>query len=167
MSITIDWGTSTIHVPKSYMTLVQSVPSEIYQLDLNQFRLTLKSLEDTDDGMAFLRTHKHNTEVEVSGVTLARVVEIINGYTITFEDDQYRVNAVGANSNIGDVVNVNQVSISTANSAGLITVSGGTSLTAQDVWDYPMNNIQNDPATIGGYIKTQVINVAKWIGLSE
>ena len=67
----------------------------------------------------FLRTHTHNTTVTVGGAILARVVEIINGYTVTFEDDQYRVNTVGANSNIGEVINVNQVSVSTSNSAGL------------------------------------------------
>ena len=54
-------------------------------------------------------------------MTLARTVEIINGYTVTFEDGQYAVNLVGANSNVGDVVNVNQVSVRSANSAGLVT----------------------------------------------
>jgi len=52
---------------------------------------------------------------------LARVVEIINDYTITFEDGQYAVNLVGANSNVADRVNVNQVSVRASNSAGLIT----------------------------------------------
>jgi hypothetical protein len=44
---------------------------------------------------------------------------MINNYTVTFEDGQYAVNLVGANSNIADVVNVNQVSVRSANSAGL------------------------------------------------
>jgi hypothetical protein len=73
--------------------------------------------------MPNLVTHRHNTEVLLGGVTYARVVEIISGYTITFEDGQYAVNLTGANSNIGDVVNVNQVSIRSANSAGLISNS--------------------------------------------
>jgi hypothetical protein len=57
--------------------------------------------------------------VSLGGLTYARVIEIINGYTITFEDGQYAVNLVGANSNVGDCVNVNQVSVRSANSAGL------------------------------------------------
>lgn len=100
------------------MLLVQSSPTEIRQLDINTFRLELKDLED-DEGMPFLDTHSHNQPVTVGGVTLARVVEIINNYTITFEDGQYAVNLVGANSNIADVTNVNQVSVRSANSAGL------------------------------------------------
>ena len=83
------------------------------------FRLNLKDLEDDSDGMAFERTHKHNTSVSVGGVILARVIEIINGYTVTFEDGQYAVNLVGANRNVADVVNINQVSVRSANSAGL------------------------------------------------
>jgi len=35
------------------------------------------------------------------------------------KDGQYAVNLVGANSNVGDVVNVNQVSVRSSNSAGL------------------------------------------------
>jgi len=105
------------------MALIQSVPTEIRQLNLDTFRLTLKDLEDDAAGMPFPDTHRHNTTVEVGGVILARVVEIINGYTVTFEDGQYAVNLVGANSNVGDVVNVNQVSVRSANSAGLQDLS--------------------------------------------
>ena len=124
--ITVDWKNKIIFVPKIAMTLVQSTPSVIYQLDLNVFRLTLKELEaevidSGAGGMSFEDTHQHNPPVTVGGVTLARVVEIINDYSVTFEDDQYAVNLVGANSNVGDRVNVNQVSVRSANSAGLVT----------------------------------------------
>ncbi|MCK4501297.1 hypothetical protein KAU11_12425, partial [Candidatus Babeliales bacterium] len=101
MAISIDWSTSVINVNKADMVLIQSVPSVIYRLDLDVFRLTLKDLEDTSDGMSWLRTHTHNTSVSVGGAVLARVIQIINGYTVTFEDGQYRVETVGANSNIG------------------------------------------------------------------
>lgn len=119
------WGTKIIFVPKSETTVVQTNPTEVRQLDLNKFRNALKNLEDTEEGAPFPPTHQHNTTVTVGGVTLARVIEIINGYTVTFEDGQYAVNLVGANSNVGDVVNVNQVSVRVANSAGL-TDMGGT-----------------------------------------
>jgi hypothetical protein len=123
VAITVDWPTKVISVPKADMTLVQSTPIEIRQLNLNTFRLALKDLEDDVDGMVWERTHKHNTSVTLGGVVYARTIEIINGYTVTFEDGQYAVNLVGANSNVGDVVNVNQVSVRTANSAGLQDLS--------------------------------------------
>lgn len=121
MAINVDWPNKVIYVYKADMTLVQSSPTIIYSLDLNQFRLTLKDLEDDEEGMPWPDTHSHSPPVEVGGVTLARVVEIINDYTVTFEDGQYAVNLSGANSNVGDRVNVNQVSIRSANSAGLVT----------------------------------------------
>jgi hypothetical protein len=121
MAISIDWSDRIIYVPKADLTLIQSLPVEVREMNLNWFRLQLKDLEDSVEGMPFLDTHKHNTEVDVGGLVLARVVEIINDYTITFEDGQYAVNLVGANSNVGDRVNVNQVSVRTSNSAGLIS----------------------------------------------
>ncbi len=121
MTITVDWATRIIHVPKADTTLVQLTPTEIRSLDLNWFRLQLKDLEDNPEGMSFPDTHRHNTAVTVGGVDLARVIEIINNYTITFEDGQWAVNLLGANSNVGDRVNVNQVSVRSANSAGLVT----------------------------------------------
>lgn len=119
--ITITWPTSVINVPKNDLLLIQSSPTEIRQLDLNEFRLALKSLEDDPEGMTWLKTHNHNPPVSVGGVTLSRVIEILPPYTVTFEDGQYAVNLVGANSNVGDRVNVNQVSVRSANSAGLVT----------------------------------------------
>ena len=117
--ITVNWGIKEIFVPKSEMILVQSTPIKIYQLNLNDFRKALNDAEDAEDGIIFLDTHDHVQPISVGGVDLARVVSIINDYTITFEDGQYAVNLVGANSNVGDRVNVNQVSVRSANSAGL------------------------------------------------
>lgn len=119
MAISIDWATSVITVQKSDMVLIQSSPSEIYQLDMDVFRQTLNDLQDDEEGIAYPTTHNHNPPVSVSGAVLARVVEILAPYTVTFEDDQYRVQVVGANTNIGERTNVNQVSVSTSNSAGL------------------------------------------------
>jgi len=123
MAISIDWGTKVISIPRNDLTLLQTTPTEIRQLAINDFRLELKDNEDSAKGMVFLDTHKHNPAVEVGGVVLARVVEIINGFTVTFEDGQYAVNLSGANSNIADVTNVNQVSVRSANSAGLQDLS--------------------------------------------
>ena len=121
MAISINWPTGVISVPRADMTLIQSMPTEIRELDLDWFRLQLKSLEDDTEGMPFPKTHTHNTEVSLGGLTYARVVEILDPYTITFEDGQYAVSLVGANSNVGDKTNVNQVSVRSNNAAGLIS----------------------------------------------
>lgn len=121
MAISIDYITRIITIPKADLALVQSTPFEIRELDIDAFRLELKDIEDSARGIAFVDTHRHNTAVNVGGVTLARVVEIINGYTVTFEDGAYAVNLSGANSNIGDVINLNQVQVRSANSAGLVS----------------------------------------------
>lgn len=124
MAISINWPTKVISVPQSDLTLVSGTD---YDLDVDQFRKDLRALEDDPEGMPFVRTHKHNTEVTLGGITYARTVEIINGYTVTFEDtgSPYSVNLVGANNNIQDVTNLNDVSIRSQNSAGLINTDGG------------------------------------------
>lgn len=169
MAISINWGTKVISIPRADMTLIQSVPTEIRQLNLDTFRLALRNLEDSDDGMAFERTHKHNTSVTVGGVTLARVIEMINGYSVTFEDGQYAVNLVGANSNVGDVVNVNQVSVRSANSAGLQDLSVILSAAYNgEVCIDPINGQAGRDVPIG--TRTQPVNNfddAKAIALKE
>ena len=130
MAISINWTTKVISIPKNDLDLVQSSPTEIRELDLDVFRLALKNLEDSEAGMINPDTHRHNPSVTIGGLQLARVIEIINGYTITFEDGQYAVNLVGANSNVADVTNVNQVSVRSFNSAGLIITNTSTDLSA-------------------------------------
>lgn len=120
MAISIDWPTKVITVPKVDTTLVDAGPPEIRSLDVNQFRKDLNALQAGEEGLPFDITHTHNAPVTVAGITLARVVEIINGYTVTFEDGSYAVNLTGANNNISDVMNLNTVSLRSANSAGLI-----------------------------------------------
>lgn len=110
-----------IFIPKIAMTLTQVSPIEVYDLDLNATRLRLKDLEDDDIGMVYPQTHTHNTEVTVGGVTLARVLEITDDYVVEFEDGKHAVNLKGANTNLGDKVLVNNVSVRVSNSAGLVT----------------------------------------------
>lgn len=122
MAISINWATKVITVPQADLTLVSG---SLYELDVDVFRLALKDIEDSEEGMAQPDTHRHSTESTLSGVTYARQFEIINGYTVTFENGSYTVRCVGANHNIGDVKNVNSVSLIIGNSAGLITAGGG------------------------------------------
>lgn len=129
MAISVNWGTKVIYVPKADLTPLGGV---LYGLDLDDFRLALKNLEDSDEGMPFLDTHRHNTSITLSGVTYSRFVEIINGYTVEFEDGQYTVVCSGANHNLADVKVANQVSLIIGNAAGLITVTSGSGLSGQE-----------------------------------
>ncbi|MFH1973796.1 MAG: hypothetical protein ABIK13_04315 [Patescibacteria group bacterium] len=158
MAISINWLTRVITVPKADMVLIQLTPTEVRELPINWFRLALKDIED-GDGMPFQTTHYHYPEVNIGGLVLARVVEILPPYTITFEDGQYSVNLTGANSNIADRVNANQVSVRSFNSAGMtsspliehasfgggvsIDVVNGTSGTVfpAGTTRYPVNNL--------------------------
>lgn len=137
MAISIDWGnTYVISVPQADLTLVSG---SLYELDVDAFRLELKSLEDDPAGMPYPRTHNHNTALTVAGTTFARTVEILSPYSVEFEDGQYSVRLVGANNNIFDVeagiLVQNQVQVIPTNSAGLITtvVGSGLSLAEQQM----------------------------------
>jgi len=122
--ISIAWATGVITVPQSFLTLISGTS---YSMDVDVFRLALKSLEDDEEGMAWPRTHNHNTEIVLAGITFARSVEIIYPYTVEFEDGVYGVTLTGANNNIPDVLVRNSVSVNSANSAGLIVAGGGLS----------------------------------------
>lgn len=137
--ITIDWGnTYKIFVPQSYLTFLGG---STYSLDVNQFRLDLKNLEDSVEGMSFPKTHNHNTEVVLSGVTYARTFEVISPYSVEFEDGFYTVTTTGANHNIGDTKVPNSVSLVVNNSAGLVSNDSKTDI-ANAVWSD--NNTYNN-----------------------
>jgi hypothetical protein len=182
MAVTIDWDTFVINVPKADTTLIQASP-EIRELDVDWFRLQLKDIEDNVDGQPFTDTHIHNTEVTLAGLTLARVVEIIDPYTITFEDGQYAVNLVGANNNIADKTNVNQVSIRSSNSAGLTSLRsvwdeiiaehlavGTTGKALSDAggagnpWGAPVSG-NTDAGTFGELVGKKLLTIGKFLGL--
>lgn len=143
MAITVAWATGVISVPQADLALISG---SLYELDLDVFRLALKALEASEEGMAWPDTHLHNTEVVLGGVTYARTVEIINGYTVTFEDGQYAVRLSGANSNVEDVTNVNQVSIRSQNSAGLISATALANKISE-VWQHAGLDASN-PVTV-------------------
>lgn len=125
MATTIDWGTKIITVEQADMVQTQtSPPIDIYQLNVNDLHEDLRLLEASALGMANVRTHTYRAPVTLSGVTYARLMEIINGYTVEFSPDgsttPYVVQVVGGNSNVGDVIRPQPgVSVQVANSAGL------------------------------------------------
>ena len=142
MATTISWATGVIFVPRADMTLLQTVPYEIRELNTDEWRVELRDLEDDPEGRPWPRTHNHNTDVTLQGVTYAPQLILLAPYTITFEDGLYAVNIVGTNNNVLERTNKNQVSVNASNSAGLIIVETGTGITEQDkldiadkVWD--------------------------------
>lgn len=142
MAFTVDHLTKVISIPKADLTLISGT---IYSLDSNQFRLDLKDWEDSEYGMAMPDTHRHNTTVTIAGITYARTIEIINGYSLEFEDGQYTVIIEGSNNNYHDVLNgilvQNQVQVIPSNSAGLVetAVSGLTPEESQKLTDIDTN----------------------------
>lgn len=136
MAISVNWETKVITVPQADLTLVGGT---LYELDTDVLRLALKDLEDGEEGQPFPDTHRHNTEVTVAGTTFARTIEIINGYSVEFEDGAYSVRLAGSNNNIFDVENgvlvQNQVQVISQNAAGLIVTSSG-GVTPAQVWGY-------------------------------
>lgn len=136
MAFAVNHLTKVISIPKADLTLISGT---IYSLDSNQFRLDLKDWEDSEYGMAMPTTHNHNTEVTIAGITYARTIEIINGYSLEFEDGQYTVIIEGSNNNFHDVLNgilvQNQVQVIPTNSAGLQIVETEAIVPAADIAD--------------------------------
>lgn len=142
--ITVNWPSKSIYIPKDYLTDLGD--DRNWELDVNQLRLDLKDFEDSEIAIAFPDTHKH----EVSNVIES--FEIINGYTVTFEDGQYIVNLVGPNNNISQVTTVNQVWIISNNTAGVVTTEGASLDIASAVWNdtetYPSGSKGADLKTV-------------------
>jgi hypothetical protein len=120
MAITVDWGTRIITVPQSFLTFVGGVS---YNLDTEAFKVAINDIEDSPAGIVHPPIINHKTSSLLGGIEYARIIEIINGYTVTFEDGSYRVNLIGSNNNILDVANLNSVQIAPNNSAGLINLT--------------------------------------------
>jgi hypothetical protein len=146
MAITIDYITYVINVPQSDLTFDSGT---LYRLDTNAFRLILKTIEASEEGIILSDTNIHNTEVIVSGVTYARALSIISPYSVEFEDLQYTCILEGSNNNIWDVSGgflvQYQAQIIPTNAAGLIV--NESSLSASDKTDIAVSVWDKDTAT--------------------
>ena len=172
MAISVDPATFVITVPKADLTLVSGT---FYTYDTDAFRLELREWEYSEVGMPFEKTHDHNTEVTIAGVTYARTVSILSPYTVTFEAGTYSVKLEGSNNDVwdigGGILNQNTVQVIPTNSAGLITVTSGSGVTAGDVTDIKnavWNAAKTDHTTAGTFgeqLGKKVLTLAKWFGL--
>lgn len=119
MAIDVNWVTGVITIPRADMPVVQVSP-EIREFDVAQLHFDLRTIHASVAGAPYTKTHNHGSVTTLSGVTYARLVEILAPYSVEFEDGQYTVLSFGANHNVADVKIPNQVSLITNNSAGLI-----------------------------------------------
>ncbi len=134
MTISVDPATSVISIPKADLTLITGT---LFEHDTEAFRLELIDFEDSELGIVQPRTHTHNTQVTIVGVTYARFIEMLSPYSVEYEDGAYSVRLAGSNNNLFDVENgilvQNTVQLIAQNSAGLIVVVSGSGLSvAQD-----------------------------------
>jgi hypothetical protein len=122
MAATVDWGTRVITVYQADLTFISGVS---YSLDTAAFLRELRTLSASELGAPQPQILKHNTEVVLDGIAYARIIEIINGYTITFEETgtPYKVFLTGSNNNILTVTNLGTVQVAPSNSAGLINLT--------------------------------------------
>lgn len=137
MAITVDWPNKIVLIPRgepTIATLASALP-EIWDYDLDLLRKELLLIQESDQGMAFKDIHRHTQPFVIGTIELARVISIINGFVIEFEDGQYQVNLAGANTDIHLNRVANQVSVTPQNSAGLVTTSSSIELISGAVWD--------------------------------
>lgn len=121
MAITIDYSTFVISVPQADLTLISGT---LYELDTEAFRQAVNDIQDSEEGIPFPTAINHNSEVTIVGTTYARFIELINGYSVEFENGTYSVRLANSNNNLFDVENgilvQNTVQVIGQNSGGLV-----------------------------------------------
>lgn len=136
MALTIDGPSAIIDVPQADLTY--DAVDDVYVLDSDAFRFELKDWEDSAEGMAWTKTHDHETETTLAGTTFARKVIMRTPWQVRFENtgSAYTVRIEGSNNNIIDpavLIPTPLVSYVSTNSAGLIVRESGVSgLTAEE-----------------------------------
>lgn len=128
MTITINEATKRITIEQSDLTLVSGT---LYELNTETLRNGLNDLMDDERYMWMDDYAIRNAPVTVAGTTFAQTIEIVNGYSVEFDDTPgaYTVRLAGSNNNLFDVENSilapNQVNVIATNSAGLIVTQSG------------------------------------------
>jgi len=127
MAYTVDWLARTIVVPVSDLTLVSGTR---YQLDMADFLMECRRLEwEPTEGLWAAPILLHtDAQIDFAGADYAGFDKIINGYTVEFALPAQRVDLLGSNNNIVDVL-VGNVSVVPSNSAGLQRIQTGSGLT--------------------------------------
>ncbi|MCK5610501.1 hypothetical protein KAR91_51990 [Candidatus Pacearchaeota archaeon] len=124
MSYSVDRATKVISIPKADLTLISGT---LYELDTEVFRNELHTIQASEEGMVYDDMFYRNAPYAVAGITYAQSIQIINGYSITFENGAYSVRLIGSNNDIFDIeagiLNQNTVQVIPNNSAGLVDLN--------------------------------------------
>ncbi len=151
MAVTIDWNTLIFSVPQSDLTLISGT---LYEMNTETyFRAEVNAIMAGEEGIVFEDSIDHNTDYTVAGVTYARKIEIINGYSVQFTpDSQWTARLAGSNNNIFDVeagiLVQNQVQVIPQNSAGLVVITSGSGLSTDQ--DTKLTEIHGELRSIEG-----------------
>lgn len=131
MSYLVNWISKVVTIPASDMTLITG---NDYTLDMASFHKEIRRLEWLFSAGLWAEQIIDHTiaKLNFAGANYAPFDEIINNYTIQFEAGVERVNLVGSNNNLVDVLIYTGVSVVPSNSAGLQVVTSGSGITEQD-----------------------------------
>jgi hypothetical protein len=137
MAISIDYNVYPyiINVPKSDTTFIDFDPingRERRSMDINSFRLQLDDWNDDPENAWAPDTHVNTVPNDIGSIVLGRALTITNDYRVQFEDGQYSVSLLGANSNISSFTIVNGVLPIPNNTVGLAQISVGSGLSVQE-----------------------------------
>ena len=132
MAANINWSAGLVNVPQSDLTVVIGT---LFSHDTSGFFDDIKTQEASEEGIVWPDIIDHNGSYTVAGVTYAQKIELVNGYTVAYENTGsfYTVNLVNSNNNIFDqqagvyVPHANAMVIP-SNSAGLQTVALGSAV---------------------------------------
>lgn len=129
MAYSVDWVAQEITIPVSDLTLVSGTR---YQLSLSDFHVELRRLESAfDDGLWAPQILDHtNPKLDFAGADYAAFDEVINGYVVLIGAGATRVDLIGSNNNILDVLVPTGVAVASFNSAGK-QLTGDTVLTPE------------------------------------
>jgi len=136
MAITVNWPTKAVLIPQTDCTWVSGT---FYTFDTDYFYDQIRALEASLEGLPFQRVMDHNPTYTVAGTEYARKVEVINNYTVEFEETSapWSVQLEGSNNNLwdigGGVLVQNWVQVIPTNAAGLIVGSGGSAPTVSEI----------------------------------
>ena len=166
MAYSVDWIARNITIPVSDLTLVSGTR---YQLNLENFLYECRRLEWVPgEGLWAPHILEHsNTRTDFAGANYAAFDEVVNGYTITIGPGPTRVDLVGSNNNIADVITNTNIILTSANSAGLTNISEirGTAFEGH----VRVDSIKGFPGTIYpiGTFKKPAINPTNALAIAQ